>query len=998
MEPVIQLTGLAGEVTSLATTSDQVFVLTSGGDVVGVDPASGVEAGRMIYPDPVAAAGVSARSMVIVDPAEVEDALGLSETLGPIIDRGADDIETAVENASEPIPVAGFISKSAREDLQKQIDAGDLPGVTIQDGSGLAIGLSTGFVLIDTDLFRELAFFGTFAPITDMTLVPSGPEHPTLYATTGDELATLVLPSDDGARLGRSVTMPNSVERVAWDSATTNVHVLGRTQDGTAPTIYVVEPRSNSVFADAKLASEPVAIVVDAQPDYPSEDRNDILAISSAGQLSTVDIGNNQFAYRFPGVLLGSLMAVLIYLLARFLFNRRSVAVLAGLLVLADGMMFANARIAMNDTYVAFFIVAAFTLFVPVWLGRWRNPVAIGAALLGVGVFLGLALASKWVGAYAIGGLGLLILFRSALGRWVALTAMIGLTAVLGYIAITPNPEVENPQLNYLFLFLMLGLTALLAVGITLRPIRLSRDEVRLAIVAPILGGIAAIAIGGYRLANPPEGVTVSATPVLLGVVLVALGAGVAAAAWFGARHGYGPWATTAHVDSEREPASPPPDRGWLRPGSGLLGLPWLLALAAITVVPLLIYTLSYVPWIDLGNQWIAGVPADHTGQTFLDLQRSMYSYHNDLRATHPASSPWWAWPLDLKPVWFEQNDYAAGTTAVIYDTGNLVLFWLAIPAAAWLSFMAWRRRSLPLTFIVIAMAAMWLPWARIDRAAFQYHIFTTLPFAFLALAYFLAELWHGPSARTWALARVAAAIAVIGPPLLWLLRLPLCGIARTEEVNAGTDVCANLSRQLTLTDIQVIGLVLALGGLVAAAVVFLTRSYRDDAQNSWRPLLLPLAFGVSVLGVAILLVGAGIPGNPVFTTDVQAEAPALAALMLLLVPAYFVLRASDPKRFVVGAVGAAFVWFVLFYPNIASLPVPTPLSQIHLGLLPTWNWGFQFAVNTDKPNTAPLDMTAIALLGAATVALCVAVIYAARSWRAPRLEESPVSPVPEAG
>ena len=374
-------------------------------------------------------------------------------------------------------------------------------------------------------------------------------------------------------------------------------------------------------------------------------------------------------------------MAVLIYLLARFLFKRRTVAVIAALLVLADGMMFANARIAMNDTYVAFFIVAAFTLFVPVWLGRWRNPVGIAAALLGVGVFLGLALASKWVGAYAIGGIGLLILFRSALGRWIALVAMIAMTAVLGYIAITPNPEVENPQLNYLFLFLMLGLTALLAAGdnaaahphVARRaaprdrgsdPCRDRRDRHRRLPPGQSAGGRDRLGDAGCCSAS----------------VLVALGVGVAAAAWVGARYGYGPWATGPHVDSEREPASPPPDRGWLRPGSGILGLPWLLAFAAITVVPLIVYTLSYIPWIDLGNQWVAGVPAGHTGQTFLDLQKSMYEYHNYLRATHPASSPWWAWPLDLKPVWFEQNDYAGGTTAVIYDTGNLVLFWLGDP------------------------------------------------------------------------------------------------------------------------------------------------------------------------------------------------------------------------------------------------------------------------------------------------------------------------------
>ena len=81
---------------------------------------------------------------------------------------------------------------------------------------------------------------------------------------------------------------------------------------------------------------------------------------------------------------------------------------------------------------------------------------------------------------------------------------------------------------------------------------------------------------------------------------------------------------------------------------------------------------------------------------------------------------------------------------------------------------------SLALTVVTIAIASLWLPWARIDRATFQYHIFTTLPFSFMALAYFLAELWHGPSMKTWALARAAAALAIIGAPLLWLLRLPL--------------------------------------------------------------------------------------------------------------------------------------------------------------------------------------------------------------------------------
>ena len=62
------------------------------------------------------------------------------------------------------------------------------------------------------------------------------------------------------------------------------------------------------------------------------------------------------------------------------------------------------------------------------------------ALLVGIGLVLGLALASKWVAAYAIGGLTLLILFRSGLGRLIALLGMVVLTAVLGASPSGPRP------------------------------------------------------------------------------------------------------------------------------------------------------------------------------------------------------------------------------------------------------------------------------------------------------------------------------------------------------------------------------------------------------------------------------------------------------------------------------------------------------------------------------------------------------------------------------
>jgi dolichyl-phosphate-mannose--protein O-mannosyl transferase/Gpi18-like mannosyltransferase len=996
------LAGLDGPLDRLEVAGGRLIAISVSGTVVSLDLQTGTETGRLQLEEPSSLAGITARSVVFVDPTQLTDAAAVADTLAGLLGDDAARIETAITTSTDRVAVAGFIG-DVGDDVQAAIDEGRLTGASVEDPSGLAVGTHDGVVLLEAQTLTELTTLETAGPVSGLALVSHGLEHPTLYAASGGSLVSMRLPTDQPPSTSGTLTMPNTVTQVAWNPATTLVHALGRSQEGRGWTVYVVEPRSNSVFADARLESEPQQMLVDVAADYPAEDRDDLLLIDSRGGLQTVDVGGNQFAYRFPGVLLGALMAVCIYLLGRFLFRRRMVAAIAAFLVLFDGMFFANARIAMNDAYVAFFIVAAFTVFVPLWLGRWRSGWATAGGLALVGILLGLALASKWVGAYAIGGVVLLILLRSALGRIIALAAMIAMTAVLGFVAVTPSAAVQNPQLNYAFLALMVVLSALLAVAIALRPVRFTLEELRFVVVVPVLGGALIGAVGGY--------LDLGERVIGLGVGLVVVGLAAAALGWLAGRRGIGPLARIRAAGDSGEPAAPPPERGWLRPGSGRLGLPWLAALAAVTLIPLAVYVFSYTPWIDLGNRWTAAdqpilgitlpnLPADHTGQSFLDMQRGMYDYHNYLRATHPASSPWWAWPLDLKPVWFEQQDYAGRTTAVIYDTGNLVIFWLAIPAVAFVAWQAWRRRSLALTFLALAIASLWLPWARIDRATFQYHIFTTLPFSFLALAYFLSELWHGPSPRTWLLARAGAALAIIGAPLLWLLRVPLCGVARTEQVNPGTEVCAALSRQLVLSDVQLVGLLLAVGGLAAAGVLVylgLRSDSQPDRLSSARPLLLPLAFSVVLFGGAIVVVGAGLAGNPAVQTTVRAEEPALVALLMLGVPAYFVLRASDPRRFVIGALAAVAIWFVAFYPNIASLPVPTPLSQIHLGLLPTWNWGFQFAVNTDEPNRGAIDWASVGLLATAVLGLCLAAAYAARNWYRYRYADEPITALPEA-
>ena len=150
----------------------------------------------------------------------------------------------------------------------------------------------------------------------------------------------------------------------------------------------------------------PTAWALDTSPDYPSADRSAVLAFAATGSAASLDMGHYAFAWRLPGVILGAVTSALLYLLGRLLFRRRVVAVAAGLLALFDGMEFVQSRTGMNDVYVGVFILAAYLLFAALWTGAIRHRHAFWAVLPAVGVLLNLALASKWVAAYAIGALG----------------------------------------------------------------------------------------------------------------------------------------------------------------------------------------------------------------------------------------------------------------------------------------------------------------------------------------------------------------------------------------------------------------------------------------------------------------------------------------------------------------------------------------------------------------------------------------------------------------
>ena len=965
-----------------------------------VDPSSGSEVGRSVVAGAVDLAAAATGEFIVATPADVADAAAAADSLASILGGEASTYEDQLSDPErESVVIAPAPEGETLTKLQAAIDDGTLAGVAVETQAQLAVAGSDGVTLLTTsgDVAATVPLAGGAA---GLALVSGVDDSTQLYVTTRDgstgaPQVAVVAVSGKAAAGGPEVTdtivMPGPGTRVLFDASAEMVEVLGTTTDGAGTTVYVIEPHSQppTVFADQRVPFVPIAVVLDHNEDFPTANRGQILAFAAGGETASLDIGHYAFAWRLPGVAMGALTVALLFLLTRILFRRRAIAVLVGAFALLDGMFFVQSRIAMNDVYTGAFILAAYCVFAWLWIKPGRPRWAFWTLMPVIGVLLGLALASKWVAAYAIGALGILILARSALGRLILIVGMIGLTGVLGWMALAVPPD-SKASGNLTFTLIMIALTLATVVVTVYHPIAWSDEEMWLAVAGPAGVGIL-IAVGAIMLGKADH--TYAVGPVqftLLEVAfaLVVLGILVYAAFGVAGRLGFGPMARAPEPDDPRSllPPASPPAEGWLRLGSWL-GLPIVWMIGSLLAIPVVVYVITYIPWAFVeGHQLWPGMPPGHTGQTLLQLTGEMYLYHNNLTAPHAASSPWWAWPLNLKPVWFYQGSFANSTAASIYDAGNVILWWVGIPAMVFVAYQAFKRRSLALALILVGFLCQWISWARIDRAAFQYHYYTSLPFLFMALAYFIGELWHGPSRRTWTVARVAAVFALFAPIILWLIRKPiLCNLAGVEAVNAGSQACHGDPGNLVVTPSAAALAVVAVVVLIVVVRLLLNLSRpRDDGRPVGPADLLPLAVA-AVVGGAVIALTRALPSDATLFSvpGIVPEFVALIVVIPLGLIALQVVTARDSRRFAAGFVLAAGAWFVVLYPNIAALPLPSAFVNAYQGLLPTYLYAFQFSVNTlDRSGAISFADARFAILLVFLAVACVVVAYSTWVWR----------------
>jgi dolichyl-phosphate-mannose-protein mannosyltransferase len=188
--------------------------------------------------------------------------------------------------------------------------------------------------------------------------------------------------------------------------------------------------------------------------------------------------------------------------------------------------------------------------------------------------------------------------------------------------------------------------------------------------------------------------------------------------------------------------------------------------------MPLLIYGFVWWPHLRL------------SGDSIVYLHQTLFRFHQQVApGGHSACSPWYSWPLLIKPIAYWYRD-AGPQVYTVNNLGNPLLWWLSSGAIALLTLdklleakaqfihriQKQARPASPKsntqalsTYILIGYGANWLPWMLVSRCTFIYLYMPAAVFSFMLLAWLLSEWLHSPIAwvRTvgWAML-VAIALA----------------------------------------------------------------------------------------------------------------------------------------------------------------------------------------------------------------------------------------------
>lgn len=171
-----------------------------------------------------------------------------------------------------------------------------------------------------------------------------------------------------------------------------------------------------------------------------------------------------------------------------------------------------------------------------------------------------------------------------------------------------------------------------------------------------------------------------------------------------------------------------------------------LFCVVFFLAVPCLIYYISYFPY------GVAQGVSNIFSREYLDIvlfnQEYMFSYHSNLVATHPYSSLWYQWILDIRPILY-YLEYRGSLRSSFGAFVNPVLCWGGLLSLFVVLYGAIFRKDRNALFILIGYLAQIVPWMFVTRLTFAYHYFPCCVFLTLSVAYVFRTVELGRTAGT---------------------------------------------------------------------------------------------------------------------------------------------------------------------------------------------------------------------------------------------------------
>ncbi len=160
-----------------------------------------------------------------------------------------------------------------------------------------------------------------------------------------------------------------------------------------------------------------------------------------------------------------------------------------------------------------------------------------------------------------------------------------------------------------------------------------------------------------------------------------------------------------------------------------------LFCVIAFIVIPVVIYLLSYIPYLKCEGGGLA---------TIIKNQKDMFVYHSStvLSSTHPYSSKWYEWIIMKRPIWYFSGTINENLKEGISAFGNPLVWWPGIAAVLFMIYRSAFKKDKTAIFITVGYFAQLIPWMFVDRVVFIYHYFPSTVFLVLAIGYSLHILY----------------------------------------------------------------------------------------------------------------------------------------------------------------------------------------------------------------------------------------------------------------